>query len=64
MADQPIVHIGENSVEEVAFKLFRCIGSAEGKTAFNGSPKDGTDRKWILDTYAECLHTARGYRDI
>ncbi len=55
MADEAVVHIGENSPEEVAYKLFRCIGAAEGKTAFNGVPQKGTDRKWILDTYAECL---------
>ena len=49
MADAPVVHIGENSREEVAFKLFHIIRNHGGQQA--------TERKWILDTYAECLKT-------
>ena len=51
MADAPVVHIGENSPEEVAYKLFRTVISAEDP------PKK--DKKYILDTYAECLQTVR-----
>jgi len=54
MADAPVVHIGENSPEEVAFKLMRLIQSREGNPA--------KDKKGILDLYAECLNTVQGPR--
>ena len=63
MADAPVVHIGENSPEEVALKLVRVIGSAEGKTTLGGAPQGDMDRKWLLDTYAECFYAVKGYRD-
>jgi hypothetical protein len=44
MADQPVVHIGENSPEAIAYKLFHLLESA-----------DETNRKKALDIYAECL---------
>jgi hypothetical protein len=47
----PVIHIGENSPEEVAFKLFMLIQSHEGNKARN--------RKELLDLYAECLRTVR-----
>jgi hypothetical protein len=54
MADNSVVHIGENSPEYVAYRLLKDIARVE----------DGSkDRKWILDTFAECLHAAKGYRD-
>lgn len=52
MADTSVVHIGENSPEQVAFKLMQLIAINEGKTG-------SADRKWMLDTYAECLHVVR-----
>jgi hypothetical protein len=55
MADQPAVHIGENSPEEVAYKLFREIVQAEGPALVGKK----LDRKWILDTYAECMQAVR-----
>jgi hypothetical protein len=62
MADRPVVHLGENSPEEVAFKLMRLIGTAENKnTSVNAAT---ADRKWVLDTYAECLEAVRGHRSI
>lgn len=57
MADTAVVHIGENSPEQVAFKLMNEIASVE-KKSMHASPSNGwttADRKWILDTYAECL---------
>ena len=48
------VHIGENSPEKVALDLLQKVMSVEGKaltTDFGEVP----DRKWLLDTYAECL---------
>jgi len=55
MSEQPIVHIGENSAEEVAFKLYHVVRVAEGPQRI--------DRKWILDTYAECLRTVQRPQD-
>ncbi len=57
MADAPVIHIGENSPEEVAYKLLQTIASQEGKSLMS-SPVGGAakaDRKWLLDSYAECL---------
>jgi hypothetical protein len=56
MADNTVVHIGENSPEEVAYKLLQNIASQERKTLIVSSE---AERKWLLDTYAECLMTVR-----
>lgn len=64
MADAPVVHIGENSPEHVAYRLLRDIAGVEGKAKGPGYTMAEADRKWILDTYAECLDTVKGYRDI
>jgi hypothetical protein len=53
MADTPVVHVGENSPEEVAFKLMREIAMAENKSLRGAVAGDKPNRKWILDTYAE-----------
>jgi hypothetical protein len=60
MADQTTVHIGENSPEEVAYKLLKIVASNEGKTLqyAQGAPATA-DRSWLLDTYAECLRAVR-----
>jgi hypothetical protein len=47
MADKPVVHIGENSPEYVAYQLMREVFQLE-------APQK-VDRKMYLDTYAECL---------
>ncbi len=49
----PVVHIGENSPERVAYTLMRHVIKAE-----NISP-DQIDRDLILDIYAECLIAVR-----
>jgi hypothetical protein len=58
MADtNTVVHIGDNSPQEVAYKLMRDIAHAEDKL-LSYSEKNSqkvANRKWILDTYAECL---------
>jgi hypothetical protein len=60
MADAPVVHIAENSAEQVAYKLFREIASAEGRTVIgSGMSGQKPDRKWILSTYRECLYAVR-----
>jgi hypothetical protein len=37
--------------EAVALRLFEIIAANERKT--------GADRKWVLDTYAECIRAVR-----
>ncbi len=60
MAEQTVVHIGENSPEQVAYRLMDNIAHVEGKVLFKD--QNSADRTWILDTYAECLRAVRGYR--
>jgi hypothetical protein len=48
MPEQIVARVGENSAEEVAYKLlFDIIRNERGSKV--------SDRKWFLDTYAECL---------
>ncbi len=53
MAESSVVHIGENSPEEVAYKLMKDIYAAEDK--YN----KGRSRDEILNLYAECLLAVR-----
>ncbi len=66
MADQaPVVHMGENSPEYVAYRLLQNVAAVERKV-FHSSPGERNeiaDRKWILDTYAECLYATKGGRN-
>jgi hypothetical protein len=56
MSDAPVVHIGENSPEEVAYKLLKTVAANEGKSLLSSTSTRATaDKKWLLDTYAECL---------
>jgi hypothetical protein len=48
MSESPVVHIGENSPEQVALKLYLMIDGAED------SPR--RTRREILDLYSECLY--------
>ena len=57
MADS-VVHIGENSPEQVAYKLLEMVASVERKKLFGGDPASA-DRAWILSTYADCIGTVR-----
>ena len=50
MADETVVHIGENSPERIAYLLYKEIQSVE-----KNDRASGRGRKWILDTYAECI---------
>jgi len=62
MADAPVIHIGENSPEHVAYSLLRTIATVEKKKLNHESKPEGgsvADRKWILDTYAECIMAVR-----
>ena len=60
MADT-VVHMGENSPEQVAYRLLGHVMNSE-RMSFNQNPSEGyknANRKYILDTYAECLKTVR-----
>ncbi len=51
--------------EAVALSLLNLIIRTEGKVFDNGrSIGDGAnvDRKWVLETYVQCLEAAKGIR--
>lgn len=54
------VHIGENSPEQVAYKLLVDVIKAEGKSTYHGEG-NAVDRAYLLTTYEECLHVVKGY---
>lgn len=58
MADTT-VHMGENSPEQVAYKLLFDVANVEGKTLHSGT--HAANREYILRTYWECLRTVRGH---
>jgi hypothetical protein len=62
MADKPNAVIGGKSPEEVAYLLTKDIADIEGRGLYPHADKPA-DRKWFLDTFAECLYAARGLRD-
>ena len=55
MAD-PLASSGSPSPEEVAYKLLYVVAWGEN---INLDDWAKADRKWILDTYAECLMAVR-----
>jgi hypothetical protein len=59
MADSAVVHIGENSPEQVAFKLMELIASVEARESYGHGDHPMT-REWILRTYDQCLEVVRG----
>ena len=63
--DNTVVNLGENSPEQVAFKLLQLVANAEKKQLQSVmSASANSDRKWILDTYVECLQAVKGSRRI
>lgn len=59
MADAaPVVHIGENSPEKVAFKLMEMMMNVENRSAYGGGD-NAIDREWILRTYAQCIRAVK-----
>lgn len=64
MAETPAVHIGENSPEEVALKLFHIMFSREKAVGGSNANASGDKlKKWVLDNYAECLMAVRQPED-
>lgn len=69
MANAPVVHIGENSPQKVALELLEKIAAVEQRAFTQPDPHNpfipgwtSADRKWILDTYAECLQATLDQR--
>lgn len=57
MAEETVVHIGENSPEHVAYRLMREVLLNIEEVSFRD-----IDRKTYLDTYKECLDATKGLR--
>ena len=55
-----IVHIVENSPEQVAYKLLEMIAFAEGKALRACAMGPKADRAYILSTYWECWRVVQG----
>lgn len=61
MADNSKSHAEKNSPEAVAYQLMLDIAAIEERSIGSyGANKP--DRKWLLDTYSECLLAVRGGR--
>ncbi len=58
MADNTTVHIGENSPEQIAYKLFNHIVTVENRDIYNHGRANSADRAYILKTYWECRRVA------
>lgn len=52
-----------DTAEAVAYTLLHEIAEAEGKSLFHGET-NAVDRRWILDTYAECLEATKRNRTV
>ena len=56
MAQAPNVKHGDSTPEQVAYELMKDVMGVETRPA-------GLDyRKWLLDTYAECLEAVQNHR--
>jgi hypothetical protein len=60
MADRPVVHIGENSPEQVAFRLMEAIVRVEGVDLHKSYDNPFATREWLLTTYRDCLLAVNG----
>jgi hypothetical protein len=54
------IYAGGESPEQVAYKLLGLVAQAEGQKLANAPTGKVPERKWILDTYAECLRAVKG----
>jgi hypothetical protein len=59
MTDETMIRIfGENSPEQIAYKLMHDIAKCEGKK-LSGNGNWNASREWVLGTFAQCLMTVR-----
>jgi len=63
MADNTVVHIGENSPEQVAYKLMLDIAKVEGRDMYSHGDHP-VDRAWILQTFSQCFRATRGLSQV
>jgi hypothetical protein len=47
------------TAEAIAFELFRVVAHAENKSIITQGSGSPADRKWVLQTYSECLGVVR-----
>ncbi len=59
MADSTAVHLGENSPEYIAYRLMQDVMRSEKRQNYEDSKGTLADRKYLLDTYAECVMAVR-----
>ena len=62
MADNATVHIGENSPEQVAYKLMHDIALAEKMGL--GTLQNKAMREWIIKTYTMCRQAVSGHTNV
>ncbi|KQW71400.1 hypothetical protein ASE17_00405 [Phenylobacterium sp. Root77] len=62
MTDQPESRPIENTPEYVAYLLLERIADVERISMSRDGKEKVASRKWILDTYAECLDATRANR--
>ncbi|WP_397605830.1 hypothetical protein [Sphingorhabdus sp.] len=61
-ADGPKINLGENSAEQVAYKLMRDIAKAEG-VKLDGVEAN-SNRQWIIKTYIMCRQAVAGHANV
>lgn len=57
MSDKTVVHIGENSPEQVAFKLLQIMANIEGLTLYPS--ENCASKEWVLKNYSACLRAVQ-----
>lgn len=62
MSENTVVHIGENSPEQIAYKLMHDIARAE-KINLVGSNVN-SNREWIIKTFIMCRQAAGGHTNV
>lgn len=62
MTEKPVSRAVENTAEHVALQLMERIADVEGVSLSRSGKDKLASRKWILDTYAECLDATRANR--
>lgn len=57
MSDKSVIHMGENSPEQVAYKLMGQLARTDGYTL--GGMGEAPPREWIIKTFSACLMAIR-----
>lgn len=51
--------ISSGTPEAIAMELLEKVAAVESKNFHTADRAKAADRKWILDTYAECIFTVK-----